>query len=112
MLNKIVDALSKLREAEGNPNYKKEIIADATEMFSAGWDKLDNGIVILTQGKLVAVKHGNTIVKKEMKDFNINMGKLDGNVAKEIGTIEVNDSNKDGYLAQAIITKYYTIRRA
>jgi len=110
MLNKIISTLQNLQQVKFNKIYGDSIIAEATKMFNDGWDKLEDGIVVLTKGNLVAVKKGNLIVKNEMKDFNINMGKLNGNIAKETGTIEVTEDKKEAYLAQAIITKYYTIK--
>lgn len=112
MLKKVIEILKKLPEVETNSPYGKEVITEATEMFNKGWDSLEDGIVVLTQDNLVAVKKGNKIVKYEMKDFNVNMGKLSGNIDNEIGTIEVADSKKEIFLVQTIITKYYTIRRA
>lgn len=112
MLNKIISNLQNLQVIKFNKICGDEVISEATEMFNAGWDKLEDGIVIMTKGNFVAIKKGNTIVKYEMKDFSVNMGKLNGNIAKETGRIEVAEDKKEAYLAQAIITKYYTMRRA
>ena len=112
MLNKIISTLQKLDEVKFNAIYAEEVLTDATEMYNAGWDMLEDGAVVLAKGNLVAIKKGNTIVKLDMKDFNINKGVLVGNIRKEIGTIEVTEDKKEEYLAQAIITKNYTIKRA
>ena len=112
ILNKAITNLENLQEVKFNKIFAEKAINDATEMFNAGWDKLEDGIVVMLKGNLVAVKKGNTIVKYEMKEFNVNMGKLDGNIAREVGIMEVSDNKKEAYTAQTIITKYYTIRRA
>jgi len=111
LFDKVINSLNNLDEVKHNKIYGDEAIADATKMAENGWDKLEDGIVVLVKENLVATKKGNTIVKSEMKDFNVNMGKLSGNVAKELGIIKVTDDKKETYLAQTIITKYYTIRR-
>jgi len=112
MLNKVIANLNNLQEVRTNPMYGKKVIAEATEMFNAGWDALEDGAVILTKGNLVAVKKGDTMVKNEMADFRVNLGKLTGNIAREIGVVPVAEDKKEQYLAQAIITKYYTLRKA
>ena len=112
ILNKTICAIENLQEVKFNKVYGDKIIAEATEMFNNGWDKLEDGIVVMTKGNFVAVKKGNVIVKNEMKDFNINMGKLNGNIARETGAMKVSEDKKEAYLAQTIITKYYTIKRA
>ena len=86
--------------------------AEATEMYNNGWDALEDGIVVFTKGNLVSVKKGNSVVNYEMKDFNVNMGKLDGNIARTLEEKVVPEDKKNTYLAQTIITKYYTIKRA
>jgi hypothetical protein len=112
MLNKVISALENLQEVKFNSIYRTQVMAEATEMFNAGWDALEDGIVVLTKGNLVAVKKGNSIVKYEMADFSVNLGKLSGNIARTIEEKEVTEALKETYLAQTIITKYYTLRRA
>ena len=112
MLNKVINALNGLQEVKFNKIYAEKAIADATEMFNNGWDALEDETVLLTKGNLVAVKQGNKMVKYEMNDFRITAGKLIGNIDKITEEREVEDRLKEAYLAQAIITKYYTINRA
>ena len=112
MLNKIIENLEKLQEVRTNQIYGKKIIAEATKMYNAGWEALEDGIVVTYRGKQVAVKNGNTMVMNLMKDFNIRDGKLDGNIDHEIKVIEIADDKLNGFLAQAIITKYYTVKKA
>jgi hypothetical protein len=91
------------------------MIEEATAMFNAGWDVLEDGVAIQTKGSYVAVKSGNKVVTNEMDEkigFSINSGKVNGNVTKVIQEKEVSDAQKESLLAQAIITKYYTIKRA
>ena len=112
MLNKIITSLENLQEVKTNPMYGKQIIAEATKMYNDGWNCLEDGIVVQTKGNKVAIKKGNSIVMQEMKDFSINLGKLNGNVVSIIDTREIAEDRKFAYLAQAIITKYYTLRKA
>lgn len=112
MLNKVIANLNNLPEVRDNPIYGKQVIAEATEMFNAGWDAIEDGTVVLAKGDLVAVKQGDTIVKTRMTNFRINLGKVIGDIAQELGTMDVAENKKEEFLAQAIITKYYTIRRA
>ena len=110
MLNKIITSLENLQEVKSNQVYGKQIIAEATKMYNDGWDKLDDGIVIQMQGNKVAIKKGNTVIMYEMKDFNIKSGILDGNIKSTIKIMEIAEDKKNGHLAQAIITKYYTLK--
>lgn len=111
MLNKVIQELEKLQEVKTNSSYRDKVIKEATEMYQAGWDALEDGIVISLRGNKVAIKTGASIVIKEMLDFNVRDGKLDGNVKSILNQMEVGNK-KEEYLAQAIITKYYTIKRA
>lgn len=102
MLDKIIKAL----ENEANAMEK---INEATEMFNAGWDALEDGMVVNYKGNQVAVKEGNAIKMCLMKDFRINTGNLIGNIDSVVKIIEVPEVKKATYLAQAIVAKYYTI---
>lgn len=102
MLTKIIESLKSEDNAKGK-------IEEATEMFNAGWDVLEDGVVVNYKGNQVAIKEKNTIVVCQMKDFRINMGKLIGNIDRKIKVVEVPDAKKEMYLAQAIVAKYYTI---
>lgn len=110
MLEKVMQTLGNLDAVKFNSIYKERVMADATEMYNNGWEALEDGVVVLTKGNLVAVKKGNAIVNYEMADFNVNLGKLDGNIKKMIEEKEVPEDKKNAYLAQTIITKYYTQR--
>jgi len=46
-----------------------------------------------------------------MKDFSVNLGILKGNINHEIEVKEIPEDKKNLYLAQAIITKYYTLKK-
>ena len=112
MFEKVIVVLKNLDEVKFNPIFSKEVMEDANKMFNDGWDKLEDGIVIATRGNSVAIKKGDIIIKQEMESFRINMGKLTGDVKEISKEIKVTEDKKEGFLAQAIITKYYTIRRA
>ena len=112
MLNKVIEAMQGLQEVKFNKRYGDQVIAEATETFNEGWEALEDGIVVSYKGNQVAVKKGNTMVISMMKDFSVNMGKLDGNIDHEVKVVEIPESKKTTYLAQAIITKYYTLKRA
>ena len=111
MLTKIITSLQNLQEVKTNPVYGKQIIAEATAIYNAGWDSLKDDIVVQSKNSQVAVKQGNTIVLYQMLDFNIKSGVLDGNIKNVIKIIEVTEDKKNVYLAQAIITKYYTLKK-
>ena len=112
MLNKIIESLEKLQEVRGNKVYGKQIIAEATEMYNAGWEALEDGIVVTYRGNQVAVKNGNTMTMNLMEDFSIRDGKINGNIDHQVKVIEIADDKLNGFLAQAIITKYYTVKKA
>ena len=111
MLNKIISNLENLQEAITNSLYKAQIIAEATEMYNNGWGALEDGRVVATRGNQVVIKKNNTMVKYEMKDFSVNLGILKGNINHEIEVKEIPEDKKNLYLAQAIITKYYTLKK-
>lgn len=102
MLENIIKAL----ENEANA---KEKINEATEMFNAGWNALEDGAVINYKGNQVALKEGDTVKVCLMKDFRINTGRLIGDVDKVVKVVEVTEDKKESYLTQAIVAKYYTI---
>ena len=110
MLNKVIKAIEDLQISKSNIVFKNKAINDATEMFNAGWDKLENGTVVMIKGNQVIVKNDNTAVNYKMADFNVNMGKLTGNIIEVLSTSEIAEGKKEAYLAQSIITKYYTIK--
>lgn len=110
MLNKIIENLEKLDMVKFNKDYRDKAISDATQMLSNGWDALEDGVVVSYKGNQVAVKKGDTVVINMMRDFNINMGKLDGNIDREIKVMEIPEAKRESYLAQAILAKYYTLR--
>lgn len=112
MLNIIIENLEKLDNVKFNKIYREETLAEATKMFEAGWDKLEDGIVILTKGNLVAVKEGRSLVKYECTDFRVNKGNLIAGNKKTIETKEIKEELLEKHLAQAIITKFYTLPRA
>ena len=112
MLDKVIENLQKLQEVKFNKIYGDQVISDATKMFNDGWDVMEDGLVVSYKGNQVAVKKGNTIVINVMRDFNINMGRINGNIDHEVKIMEIPDTKKETYLAQAIITKYYTLKRS
>lgn len=110
MLAKVIENLEKLQEVKFNKIYREQVISDATAMFNNSWDALEDGVVVSYKGNQVAVKKGNTVVIYLMKDFSINMGKLNGNIDREVKSMEIPEAKKETYLAQAIISKYYTLK--
>jgi len=112
MLNKIIETINKLPEVQSNKIYSEQAISDATQMFTNGWNTLEDGLVVSYKGNQVAVKNGNTIIINMMNDFSINLGKINGNVDHQVKIMEIPEAKKEAYLAQAIITKYYTLKKA
>ncbi len=111
LLEKITNSLKELDYVKFNKIQEEKVMAEAEEMLNKGWEALADKTVIITKNNQVILKEGNKIVCYLMKDFNINMGVLDGNIDKKVKEIEVKEEEKDNHLAQAIITKYYTMRR-
>ena len=109
MLEKIKTSLSGLLVARGNIVFKNEMLEDATTMFNAGFDSLEDGIVIFAKGKNVMVKQGNKAITYAGIDFRINMGKLIGDLGEILQEKEITEDKKEQYLAQTIVTKYNTI---
>lgn len=88
-----------------------DITADATALYNAGFDALVDGTVIAYQNNIVIIKQGSTYVRQEMYDnFGIRSGMLTTDVKRVIETKDIPEDKKTAYLAQAIITKYYTIK--
>ena len=114
MLNKVIEAIKSAPVAKHlAASQIADIITDATAMYNAGFDALEDGTVIAYQNNIVIVKQGNTYVRQEMYDnFGIRSGKLTTDVKRVIDTKDIPEDKKTGYLAQAIITKYYTIKEA
>jgi hypothetical protein len=108
MLDKIIDAIMKRDAIKYNKDYAAQATADATQMYNAGWDALEDGTVVQTNGgNIVAVKNGNSVIVQEI-DGHVNMGKLVGDVKEVLKTVDVTNK-KDAFLGQAIVTKYYTV---
>ena len=108
MLNKIINALQELPDVKFNKIWGEEVITEAKEMFELGWDNLADGTVISFKGNRIVMKKGDTVVRCESDDFSVRKGRLIGS-AKELKTIELTEDGKEQCLAQAIVTRYYTI---
>ena len=114
MLNKIIESIKNAPVMKTLANSQvADLIADATTMYNAGFDALKDGTVIACQNNTVIIKQGNCYVRQEMCDnFGIRSGKLTTDAKRVIETKEIPEDRKTVYLAQAIITKYYTIKEA
>ena len=112
MLQKVIDLIMAKPVYKQGGKYATDMIADVTAIYNAGWDALPDGTVIQAKNNQVIVKQGDNLVNQDMGyDYSIRSGKLYGSVKRTIKTIPLNDSQKATYLAQAIITKYYTVPR-
>lgn len=112
MLNKIIETLGKLDLYKHNPIFAKEANEEAAVTFNAGWDALEDGRVVSYKGDYVMVKKGDSVVVQEMikNQWNIKSGKLTGGIKRIIETRPIDtDDKKAAGVAQAIITRFYTI---
>lgn len=110
MLNKIIEAIMQRDAIRYNKEYAEKATKDTTEMYSAGWDALEDGTVVQTKGNIIAVKKGSAVITHEIDGY-VNMGKFVGDIKRTIKTIELTGAQKQSLLAQAIVTKYYTVPR-
>ena len=117
MLNKVIEAIKNHPLSKGNPIHEREAIEEATNTFNAGWDALGNGAVVQSKGDFVAIKEDNsTIVTYEMEHgyFEVWSGKLTDRFPNKIKKVcqrkEIKNCHKQIYLAQAIVTRFYTIK--
>lgn len=112
MLNKAIEAIMKRNAIKNNKEYAEKAIKEATEMYNAGWDALEDGRVVNYKGDYVMVKKGDSIMVQEMvrDQWHINCGTLIGDVKKIVGTRPVNTADKRAAgVAQAIVTRFYTV---
>jgi len=111
MLNKVIEAIKNSDLAKGNPAHEKEAIEEATISWNNGFDALEDGKVIYCKGDRVLVKKGSKVILQDMQrdNWRINCGKLIGDVKAIVKEIEIPENEKGKYLAQAIITRFYTI---
>lgn len=110
-LVKVLEAIEKHDIANGNSIWLRESKEEAIKMFNAGFESLEDGQIVSAKGRnLVAVKEGNTVVVKRAKDgMTLRSGKViagDFEVAK---VVEVTADKKEDFLAQAIVSRFYTI---
>jgi hypothetical protein len=120
VLSKIVEAIKNQPLSKGNPLHEREAIEEATNTFNAGWDALTNGAVIMQKGNLVAIRESNnTIVTYEMENgcYEVVSGRLSDKCPNKIKRIckrwdVTTEEQKQIYLAQAIVTRFYTIKEA
>jgi len=108
--DRVLTALNNLDDVKFNKIYASQVMTDATKMFNDGWDALEDGIVVNLVDNQVIIKRGNSLVNQEMTDFRVNSGKVFGTVKRIIKEKELDDSQKLTWLAQAIITRYYTLK--
>jgi hypothetical protein len=111
MLQKVINAIMQKEVYKYNAQYAADMAADAEKIYSAGWDALPDGTVIQYKGCQVAVKAGDTIEAWQMldEDWSVVSGKLHGDNKKLLKTAPLTEQQKQAYLAQSIITKYYTV---
>ena len=113
MLNKAIEALTTyFTDKHYTDKQIADGIAEATEMYTAGWDALEDGRVVNHQSNYVMVKKGDSIVVQEMikNQWHINCGTLTGDVKKIVGTKPVDTAEKKAAgVAQAIVTRFYTV---
>jgi len=95
MLEKIITMLNE--KFSSNKGYMESAIDEATNIYNAGWEAFEDGSVIQMSGNFVAVKSGNSIIKYEMKDFQVNSGKLIGDPIKTVTIIEIPESKRAGF---------------
>jgi hypothetical protein len=114
MLEKLTEALTNyFSEKHYTDKQIADGIAEATAIFNAGWDALEDGRVIKYNGDTVAIKKGNSVVVQKMvrDQWRMNCGKLIGDVKEITKTIDLSESQKEAQLAQAILVRFYTIPR-
>ena len=110
MLQKAIDAIMQKEVYKYNTKYAADMAADAEKIYSAGWDALLDGTVIQYKGCQVAVKAGDNVEVWQMldEDWSVISGKLHGDNKKLLKTAPLTEQQKQAYLAQSIITRYYT----
>lgn len=111
MLQKAIDAIMQKEVYKYNEKYATDMKADAEKIYNAGWDALPDDTVLQYKGNQVALKNGDNLEVWLMKDFAVNMGKMDGDKERLIKSINLDEHKKQAYLAQSIIAKYYTVSR-
>lgn len=110
MLQKVIDLIMAKPVYKQGGKYATDMIADVTAIYNAGWDALPDGTVIQYKGCQVAVKAGDNVETWQMldEDWSVISGKLHGDNKKLLKTTPLTEQQKQAYLAQSIITKYYT----